>query len=408
MTYVDLSMPELRADPYPVYAQWRKIAPLLETRKLLFGRTWLVSRYDDVLRIAKDPRFVQDRRNTDSNAQGRQLTTSAWLIPRFLRVFQEHMLSSDAPDHRRLRVLVQKAFAAKQVEQLARRIEQIADQLLDQLERQKSVDLVADFALPLPMVVISEVLGIPDQARPRFLQFASHALDPASVTSRWQLVSLTPKMYMMWRLLRRLIRLRRKEPQDDIISALIEAEDNGDRLNEDELLAMIFLLFVGGYETTVNLIGNGMLALMESPDQLHLLRNKPELMKTAIEELLRYTNPVEQSSPRFAREDIELHGHTIQRGDTVFILFASANRDETVFDNADKLDITRDPNRHLGFGIGVHYCLGATLARLEGRIAFTALLNRYPDIRLAVPAAQLEWRSSLTLRGLKALPVHLR
>jgi cytochrome P450 PksS len=211
----------------------------------------------------------------------------------------------------------------------------------------------------------------------------------------------------MMRFFRKLIHLRRAEPRDDLLTALVQAEEQGDRLSEDELISMIFLLLLAGHETTVNLIGNGTLALLQHPEQLQKLRENPELIGSAVEELLRYGNPVEQPSPRFAREEIHLDGHVIPQGATVMPLLASANRDESMFENADKLDITRKPNRHVAFGMGAHYCLGAPLARLEGTIALQQLVRRFPQMKLAVPEEQLRWRGSVGLRGLKALPLRL-
>ena len=209
---------------------------------------------------------------------------------------------------------------------------------------------------------------------------------------------------MFIRYLRRFFRKRRRDPRDDLASALIQAEEAGDKLSEDELLAMVFLLLIAGHETTVNLIGNGMLALLEHPDQMDKLRRNPSMIKTAVEELLRYTSPVFMSTERYAREDLNLHGVTIPRGGMTLGVIGSANRDETVFENADALDITREPNKHLSFGQGIHFCLGAPLARLEAQIAINTLLRRMPDLRLRVAPDSLRWRPSMILRGLETLP----
>ena len=215
-------------------------------------------------------------------------------------------------------------------------------------------------------------------------------------------------MLQMYRFFKGLIKLRRKNPGDDLVSALVQAEQDGDRLNEDEMIAMIFILLLAGHETTVNLIGNGVLALLENPDQLRMLQQQPELMDSAVEELLRYTNPVEQPAPRYTLEEVELSGQKIPKGSRILLGIASANRDETVFENADKLDITRQPNKHLAFGLGIHYCLGAPLARMEGKIALQKLLARYPNMQLGVTPEAVEWRTSMAVRGLKTLPVRLQ
>jgi cytochrome P450 PksS len=227
----------------------------------------------------------------------------------------------------------------------------------------------------------------------------------ASAVSLPGLVKALPSVWMLMRYIRKIIKKRRAKPQDDLVSALVGAEEAGDTLSEDELLAMIFLLLLAGYETTANLIGNGTLALLEHPDQMEKLRNDPGLIKPAVEELLRYGSPVELAITRYAREDVTLAGVTIPRGAGVLAAIASANRDERQFANPDSLDITREPNKHLSFGLGMRFCLGAALARMEGQIAMSTLLRRLPDLRLAVPVSAVRWRRGLMLRGLEALPV---
>jgi cytochrome P450 PksS len=219
------------------------------------------------------------------------------------------------------------------------------------------------------------------------------------------MVQAVPAMLMFMRYLRQLFDDRRQNPQDDLTTSLVQAEEAGDRLSEDELVAMVFLLLLAGHETTMNLIATGALSLMQFPDQMTLYREQPEISKSAIEELLRFTSPVEQATHRYASEDIHLHGVTIPKGELVLLMIGSANRDERQFPNAEELDLTRNPNRHLAFGMGVHYCLGAPLARLEGQVAMPILLDRLPNMRLAVPEEKLRWRSSILVRGLEALPV---
>jgi len=210
---------------------------------------------------------------------------------------------------------------------------------------------------------------------------------------------------MFIRYLKRFFKTRRRDPQDDLTSALILSEEAGDKLSEDELLAMVFLLLIAGHETTVNLIGNGTLALMQHPDKMELLQRNPAIIKTAVEELLRFTSPVLMSTERYAREDINIKGLTIPRGEMTLGVIGSANRDETIFENADALDITREPNKHLSFGQGIHFCVGAPLARLEAQIAINTLMRRMPDLRLSVDTGSLRWRPSMLLRGLEGLPV---
>jgi cytochrome P450 PksS len=399
-TVVDLSDPKVRADPYPRYAELRRNTPVVEARVPFFGRVWLVTRYHDVAAMLKDARFSTDVRGPDRHMAGHP----RWL-PRVFTVMQNQMLVMDDPDHARLRNLVHQAFTPRRVEQMAARVTALVDELLDRAGQKDVVDLMADFALPLPLTVISDMMGVPEADRLRLHGYLGKFLETPS--SLLGLLGQVPNGSRLLGYFQRLIRDRRAEPRDDLVSALVQAEQAGDRLNEDELLSMIFLLLLAGHETTVNLIGNGTLALMQHPDQLRRLHAEPGLIDRAVEELLRYGNPVEHGTNRFAREDVEVAGVTIPRGSRVLALLSSANRDETVFERADELDLGRHPNRHLAFGLGIHYCLGAPLARLEGQIAIGALVRRFPDMKLAVPADQVEWRNVMAVRGLKALPVRL-
>jgi cytochrome P450 PksS len=285
------------------------------------------------------------------------------------------------------------------------RIEELADELLDAARRRGRIDLIRDYALPLPSTIIAEMLGVPAEDRHAFHRASSALISAAS--SSWAMVKAVPNAWSLLRYIRRIVRKRRADPRDDLVSALARAEEAGDRLSEDELLAMIFLLLVAGHETTVNLIGNGVLALLEHPDQMDRLRSDPALIRPAVEELLRYSCPVEMATERYASEDVTIAGATIPRGSMVFAVIASANRDDRQFADPDRLDLTREPNRHLAFGLGPHFCLGAPLARLEGQIAIDTLLRRAPGLRLAPPPDLPRWRPGLLLRGLESLPVAL-
>jgi cytochrome P450 PksS len=313
------------------------------------------------------------------------------------------MLDLDPPDHTRLRALVQKVFTPRLVEQMRPRIQSLADGLLDGIGDRRHFDLIRDYALPIPTTVIAEMLGVPRNDQRRFHRW-SQAMVSANSSAAGMLL-IIPKAWAFMRFIRRLIRSKRVAPSDDLLSDLVEIAEAGDQLSEDELVAMSFLLLVAGHETTVNLIGNGFLALFENPDQLERLRTDPGLIKPAVEELLRYGSPLETATERFAREDVEIAGVTIPRGSQVFAVIASANRDERQFPNPDQLDIARDPNRHLSFGLGPHFCLGASLARLEGEIAIGTLIRRFADLHLRVPRTSLRWRPGLVLRGLKSLPI---
>jgi cytochrome P450 PksS len=311
------------------------------------------------------------------------------------------MLDLDAPDHTRLRGLVHKAFTPKLIEGIRARVETLTVELLDAVDGQ--MELIADYALPLPTTIIAEMLGVPLEDRRRFNRWSKALMN--ATAGGWTALLIMPQMIAFLRYIRKLVNTRRADPQDDLITALIQATESGDQMSEDELVAMIFLLLIAGHETTVNLIGNGTLALIEHPDQMAKLRENPALIKPAIEELVRFTSPVEMATERYALEDIALAETTIPRGRLVFAVIASANRDADYFENPDVLDIAREPNRHLSFGQGVHYCLGAPLARMEAQIAIQTLLNHFPSLNLGVPAEQIQWRQGLVLRGLEALPL---
>ena len=392
---VAFARPEFKRDPYAAYRRLRDETPVASVVLPDRRKAWLVTRYADVAAVLKDERFVKD--------PSRAATGKAPWTPSFFRPLTRNMLDLDAPDHTRLRGLVHKAFTPRLVDRMAERILALTEGLLDAATRRGRMDLIRDYALPIPATIIAEMLGVPAEDRHRFQRW-SNAMVSAS-PSGWGMLRAIPGALGFMRYIRRLIHSRRKLAGDDLVSALVRAEEAGQTLDEDELLAMIFLLLVAGFETTVNLIGNGTLALLEHPAEMRRLREDPSLLPRAVEELLRYDGPLETATERYAIEDVTIGGATVPRGALVYAVLASANRDERQFPDPDALDLTREPNRHLAFGLGVHYCLGAPLARLEGQIAFGALLRRIPDLRLAVPRAELRWRPGLVLRGLASLPV---
>ena len=396
------SDPAFRADPYPVYALLRRTAPIVKMKASLGGESFLITRYNDVVDALKDPRYSNDPKNQ----QPGQNQMKVWWMPRVFSILQDSMITSDDPAHQRLRGLVHLAFTPRRIEHLTARIEQVTNDLLDQAGRKSEIDLIKDFALPLPLTIISDLMGVPESERRGFYRAVSPFLDSLA-GSPLKMLAQYPNATKLMRFFERMIALRRADPQDDLITALVQAEQAGDRLNEDELLSMIFLLLLAGHETTVNLIGNGTLALLEFPDQLQLLHDNPALIDRAVEELLRYGNPVENGTNRHVTEDVTLHGVTMPKSSSVLLMLASANRDETVFENADRLDLNRQPNRHVAFGLGAHYCVGAPLARLEGKIAIHALVQRYPNLQLTIPREQVPWRTAVAVRGVKALPVRL-
>ncbi|GCE15370.1 cytochrome P450 family protein [Tengunoibacter tsumagoiensis] len=398
LTTIDITNATFKANPFPFYARLRTEAPVYPVTLKRFGRTWLVTRYNDVLEVLKDERFVKDPKNAMTPEQLKK----APRMPAMFKPFSKSLLSLDDPDHARLRVLVHKAFTPRRIEQMRDQVQVVADELLEGIAPRGQMDLIADYALPLPLTMIARILGIPSSDNNKFHRWTKTFLSAASNPNPLVIV---PAMMSFMRYLRKQIKERQAHPQDDLITALVQAREGNDMFNEDEVVSMIFLLLSAGHETTVNLIGSGMLALMEHPDQMQKLRNAPELSKSAIEELVRFVCPAETATERYAREDVTIAGTTIPRGEMVLAVVGSANRDPNYFDNPDTIDIARTNNRHLAFGQGIHYCLGAPLARLEGQIAIPTLLQRLPNLHLARKPEDLRWRGGMILRGLEALPV---
>ncbi|MGW1895457.1 cytochrome P450 family protein [Streptomyces sp. NPDC002004] len=388
--------PGFVADPFPLYRQLREEGPV--RRAVLAGglEAWLVTRYEDGLAALSDPRLGSDVHD----ASDPRLVDMLPVTER--ESMLRNMLRSDPPDHTRLRRLVSKAFTARRVAGLRPRVQAVTDELIDAFAPTGHADLVQDFALPLPVTVIGELLGVPPDDRDGFQQWTHEMTvrrtqrpDPVRVDAAWR---------QMRTYLAALLDTKRARPGDDLLSALIAARDEDHRLDEDELIAMSFLLLVAGYVTTVNLIGSGIAALLAHPGQLALLRDDPELLPGAVEEFLRYDGPVSPGIARFAREDLTIAGVAVPRGATVLVASAIADRDPAQFPDPDRLDVTRRDNAHLAFGHGIHYCLGAPLARLEGAIAIGTALRRLPGLALAVPRAELRWRPG-GLRGPERLPV---
>lgn len=385
----ELARPEFKANPYPFYARLRAQEPVCPTR-LLGQPSWLVTRYADVFAVLKDERLLKD-----------WLPVTRWLH-RFGGAITRHMLNQDGPDHIRLRTLVHKAFTPHLIEQLRSRIQSVCDDLLDQMESDGRMELMSEYALPLPLTVIGELLGIPAEVRDRLHSLSRSTFSTANMLG---VVRSWPDQRLLIHRIRKLVAKRRSDPRDDLITALVQAEEAGDKLTEQELVGTIALLLIAGYETTVNLIGSGALAMIQHPEQRSLLAKDPTLAPTAVEELLRYTSPLDMASQRFAREDLTINSVKISQGDLVVAVLGSANHDETQFPEPERFDITRQPNKHLAFGQGAHFCIGAPLARLEGQIALTTLFRRFPGLRLSQAPESLRWRKSLIIRGLEELAV---
>lgn len=399
----DLYSPEFRAATHETYARMREESPV-HRQPGLDGETpiWFVTRYADVVAMLSDnERFVLD--------------PALALTPEELAAFEEdvpigadprvseNLLAKDGDDHRRLRRLVSKAFTPRMVEHLRPRIEELADDFIDRVVDRGSMELVDDFAFPLPITVIAELLGIPVEDQRRFREWSnSFVTPPVTPALREQAARHTDELVEY---LDDLFASRRAEPTEDLVSALVRAEDEGDRLSQNELYGMVVLLIVAGHETTVSLITNAVHALLTHPEQLAALRSDPGLMPAAVEELLRFDSPVERTITRWAAADVDLGGETIRRGDLVIAVVASANRDSDRFPNAEELDLRRADNKHVGFGRGPHFCLGAPLARLETEVALAALLRRLPRLRLAIAEDELYWRPIPVFRSLAELPV---
>jgi cytochrome P450 PksS len=394
----NLGSAEFKANPYPFYARLRAEAPVYHARLSNRQSAWLVTRYDDVLAVLKDERLVKDRANTAAPGQP---VKQPWM-PGLLKPLARNMLDLDGADHARLRGLVHKVFTPRLIEQMRGQIQARCDNLLDRAQPKGGVELVREYALALPLGVITDLLGIPAADR---AQFARWSQTIVATSSTAQLLRALPAIWRLTRYLRALFERRRADPRDDLVTGLVQAEEAGDRLSQDELLAMVVILLIAGHETTVNLIASGTLALLEHPGELARLRQSPELIKPAVEELVRFCSPVELATERYAREELTIAGVSIPRGDMVLAVLGSANHDERQFADPERLDIAREPNRHLAFGQGVHYCVGSPLARMEGQIAISTLLARMPNLRLQQPADRLRWRRQLFLRGLERLPL---
>jgi cytochrome P450 len=387
--------PAVLADPYPLYARLREEDPVHWDP---FLHCWVVTRYDDVHTVLKE--FSADR--TPSPDQLRALGITG--IEPIAEVMMRQMLFLDAPTHTHLRKLCSTAFTPRRVEVLETRIEAIADRLIDRVAKSGRMDVIGDFAAPFPSIVFAALLGVPEEDH---VQLKRWSADFAEMLGNFQhnidriaqVLRSTAEMVDYFRLA---IAEEERPLADGLLKSLVEAEVDGERLSLDEVIANAIVTMVGGQETTTNLIGSGLLTLMRQPDTLAELRDRPEIIETGVEELLRFESP-SQHTGRICREDKQIGEHVIRKGEAVMAVMAAGNRDPRRFADPDTLDLERADNRHLAFGWAAHFCFGAPLARMEGRIAFRKLLERMPNVALA--ADRLEWRENLGLRGLKALPV---
>ena len=398
----DLADEVMFTDPFPRYAELRRAAPVsrVVSKQLVRSGGYMLTRYDDVLQLYSDPRF-----SSDLMGQGKPGVVR--YLPRAVRMLLDSMVYKDDPDHARLRRLVNRAFTPRMVAQMSADIQRMVDDLADALDRPGPVDLVAEFAVPLPLAVISRMLGVSDEDRGPFHTLTSRFVSGVGSGSLYEFARVLPTARKLLKLIERMAEDRRTSPDDGLITALVVAGEDGDALSPDETSAMIFLLMLAGHDTTANLISSSILTLMDHPEQADRLREDESITTSAVEELLRFTTPVPCGTTRMATEDVEIGGTTVEKGSNLLGMIISANRDETVFDRPDQLDLGREPNRHITFAFGKHFCLGNQLARMEGQIAIRTLVERYPGVRLAVPADQLRYKPTQSLRGLRSLPVRL-
>jgi cytochrome P450 len=387
--------PAVLADPYPLYRRLREHDPVHWDT---FLHAWVVTSHAGSVTVLRD--FSADR--TPAPEQVKALGLAS--LEPIAQVMAKQMLFMDAPTHTRLRKLCSTAFTPRRVDAMRSHIQDITERLLDDVVAHGRMDVIADFANPLPAIVTAELLGVPTSDHE---QLKSWSADFAEMLGNFQhnpdrAGRVLRSLQDMTAYFRSAIREQERNPRDGLIHSLMTAEVDGARLTEEEVIANTIVTMVGGQETTTNLIGNGLLTLLKNPEQLALLRDKPSIIETAVEELLRYESP-SQHTARLAPDDVMLGGKLIRKRDAVMAVMAAANRDPERFHEPDRLDLTRKDNRHLAFGWAAHFCFGAPLARMEGQIAFATLLRRLPDLKLE--PARLEWRENLGLRGLKSLPV---
>ncbi len=398
---IDLNGLDFLSDPYPLYDLVRSENPVHWNES---DKHWYITRYVDVMAMLKDPRLSSNR--IRAVAKDLPKETQDKVTP-LINAISSWMLQSDPPSHTRMRSLVNKAFTPRMIESLRSRIQYLVDGMLDDVQGNGGMDVLADLAIPMPGIVISDMLGVPPEDQPQFKKWSSditgHYVASGSNVSVSDLYELSQKSFFeLSDYFRVIIETLRGNPKDNLLSAMVEAEEAGDKLTTDELIANCVLLMFAGNETTTNLIGNGMLALLQNPEQLRMLQSDAGLIGPAVEELLRYDSPV-QKTARTAIVDIEIGGKVIKAGDLVMMAYGSANRDPEQFEDPNRLDINRADNRHLAFAQGIHYCLGSALARIEGQIAINTLINRMPDIKLA--GGNIERCPTTHIWGYKALPV---
>ena len=401
---LNLSALEYRARPFEAFGRLREQGPLVHARLPMLGKIWLVTTYQAVEEVLKnDKLFCRNPRN----AGKRKYLAFQLMMPGLFRRLSQNMIGADEPDHRRLRSLVDQAFQRQNISELRPRMEALVDRQLDRVARVAAqnggeVDLVEHLARPIPLNVICEVLGLPDEDRPKFKAwFASFA----NIKSFWGIAKVVPGLRKTLRYLRGQFEQVRREPRDGLISALVEAEQAGDQLTDDELQSMVMLLLLAGHETTVHLVSNSVLTVLQLPDVKQTLLGDWTKVEPAVEEMLRYNSPAQFAKPRFVTEDTEFHGQGLSRGETLMPVLASANYDPARFENPTEFQIDRPRNYHLGFGAGPHVCLGLKLARAETQVILERLFTRWPDLQPAFDLSQPDWSRRIGMRSLSTLTV---
>lgn len=389
--------PEFQTNPYPIYHSLRSVEPIHQS----FTGMWVLTRYADAKAVLRDPRFCVDK--MPKNVKHKSNYLEQRNLDRLAQAIDKWLIFLDPPEHTRLRGLISKAFSSTSVNFLRPQIQKITDELISKIRHKGSMDIISDFACPLPCNVIAAILGVPVEDWFKLYYWSdklSNILDPLRSLEDYEQMNKVAQEFTDY--FKILIAQRQKSPQQDLLSALITVKEQDNKLSEQEIISVCMLLFFTGEETTVNLIGNGMLAFLHHPQQMQQIKTQPMLIQSAVEEILRYDSPI-QITTRVATEDIVLDGVTVRCGEKVLVVLGAANRDPAQFPDPDRFDITRANNSHLAFADGIHYCLGAVLTRIEAEIAINALLQQLPDLKLSPD--KLEWRNKVAFRSLKALPV---
>ena len=399
MQKFDLQSAAYMRDPFPTLAALRAAGPVVPIRIPLMGLVWCATTHAAVTDMLKGADlFASDGRNVPGGGSA----IPRWM-PKSFKLLGENMLLMDDPDHRRLRKLVDAPFLARSIEAYRPEIARLADGLLDRMEAEGETDIVRGFARALPLIVICELLGLKGDGRDSFMRWTDRMTKSIGI---WTIFRTLPALGKMIAYIRSEIAAARAGRREGLLVEMVEAEADGDRMSEDELVAMVAILFVAGHETTTHLISTGIATLLDHPDQLAVLRSDSSLMPQAVEELMRYNSPVQVTKPRIVRDDCDFHGAALKRGDKIIACLASANSDPAIFDDPARFDIHRErPQRHVGFGGGIHLCLGLHLARAEGQIALERLFARWPDVRLAEPDAERDWITRLGIHGYRTLPL---